>query len=104
MNQVFGNNMGVTVVHLKFTQDESTQDICPKFIFAMRYKLNNAMFDSQLNLLDSYIQVQSSISGNITVASVAGVFAAGDITDIVYRYAITSAGSGCMATLDMEIS
>ena len=60
------------------------------------------MFDGQLNLRDGYIQVQSGTTGNATATSVAGVFAAGDIADSVYRQAITSAGSGCMAALDAE--
>jgi thioredoxin reductase (NADPH) len=60
------------------------------------------MFDGQLNLRDGYIQVQSGTSGNATATSVAGVFAAGDVADSIYRQAITSAGSGCMAALDAE--
>jgi len=60
------------------------------------------MFESQLNLRDGYIQVQSGTSGNATATSVAGVFAAGDVADSIYRQAITSAGSGCMAALDAE--
>lgn len=60
------------------------------------------MFDGQLNLRDGYIQVQSGTSGNATATSIEGVFAAGDVADSVYRQAITSAGSGCMAALDAE--
>ena len=60
------------------------------------------MFEGQLNLRDGYIQVQSGTSGNATATSVAGVFAAGDVADSIYRQAITSAGSGCMAALDAE--
>ncbi|QYA54617.1 thioredoxin-disulfide reductase [Acinetobacter johnsonii] len=100
---VLGDNTGVTAVRLKSTQDESTQDIDVQGLFvAIGHKPNSAMFDGQLNLRDGYIQVQSGTSGNATAASVAGVFAAGDIADSVYRQAITSAGSGCMAALDAE--
>lgn len=103
VDEVLGDNTGVTAVHLKSTQDESTQDIDVQGLFvAIGHKPNSAMFDGQLNLRDGYIQVQSGTSGNATAASVAGVFAAGDIADSVYRQAITSAGSGCMAALDAE--
>ena len=103
VDEVLGDNTGVTAVRLKSTQDESTQDIDVLGLFvAIGHKPNSAMFDGQLNLRDGYIQVQSGTSGNATAASVAGVFAAGDIADSVYRQAITSAGSGCMAALDAE--
>lgn len=103
VDEVLGDNTGVTAVRLKSTQDESTQDIDVQGLFvAIGHKSNSAMFDGQLNLRDGYIQVQSGTSGNATAASVAGVFAAGDIADSVYRQAITSAGSGCMAALDAE--
>ena len=103
VDEVLGDNTGVTAVRLKSTQDESTQDIDVQGLFvAIGHKQNSAMFDGQLNLRDGYIQVQSGTSGNATAASVAGVFAAGDIADSVYRQAITSAGSGCMAALDAE--
>lgn len=103
VDEVLGDNTGVTAVRLKSTQNESTQDIDVQGLFvAIGHKPNSAMFDGQLNLRDGYIQVQSGTSGNATAASVAGVFAAGDIADSVYRQAITSAGSGCMAALDAE--
>ncbi|MFN4188149.1 MAG: thioredoxin-disulfide reductase [Acinetobacter johnsonii] len=103
VDEVLGDNTGVTAVRLKSTQNESTQDIDVQGLFvAIGHKPNSAMFDGQLNLRDGYIQVQSGTSGNVTAASVAGVFAAGDIADSVYRQAITSAGSGCMAALDAE--
>ena len=103
VDEVLGDNTGVTAVRLKSTQDESTQDIDVQGLFvAIGHKPNSAMFDGQLNLRDGYIQVQSGTSGKATGASVAGVFAAGDIADSVYRQAITSAGSGCMAALDAE--
>ena len=103
VDEVLGDNTGVTAVRLKSTQDESTQEIDVQGLFvAIGHKPNSAMFDGQLNLRDGYVQVQSGTSGNATAASVAGVFAAGDIADSVYRQAITSAGSGCMAALDAE--
>ena len=103
VDEVLGDNTGVTAVRLKSTQDESTQEIDVQGLFvAIGHKPNSAMFDGQLNLRDGYIQVQSGTSGNATAASVAGVFAAGDIADSIYRQAITSAGSGCMAALDAE--
>lgn len=103
VDEVLGDNTGVTAVRLKSTQDESTQEIDVQGLFvAIGHTPNSAMFDGQLNLRDGYIQVQSGTSGNATAASVAGVFAAGDIADSVYRQAITSAGSGCMAALDAE--
>ncbi|MEQ1112263.1 thioredoxin-disulfide reductase [Acinetobacter johnsonii] len=103
VDEVLGDNTGVTAVRLKSTQDESTQEIDVQGLFvAIGHKPNSAMFDGQLNLRDGYIQVQSGTSGNATATSVAGVFAAGDIADSVYRQAITSAGSGCMAALDAE--
>ena len=69
---------------------------------AIGHKPNTGMFESQLNLRDGYIQVQSGTAGNATATSIEGVFAAGDVADSIYRQAITSAGSGCMAALDAE--
>ncbi|MGB8810042.1 MAG: thioredoxin-disulfide reductase [Acinetobacter calcoaceticus] len=103
VEEVLGDNTGVTSVRLKSTQDESKQDVEVHGLFvAIGHKPNTVMFDGQLNLRDGYIQVQSGTSGNATATSVAGVFAAGDVADSIYRQAITSAGSGCMAALDAE--
>lgn len=103
VEEVLGDNTGVTSVRLKSTQDDSKQDVEVHGLFvAIGHKPNTAMFDGQLNLRDGYIQVQSGTSGNVTATSVAGVFAAGDVADSIYRQAITSAGSGCMAALDAE--
>lgn len=103
VEEVLGDNTGVTSVRLKSTQDDSKQDVEVHGLFvAIGHKPNTGMFDGQLNLRDGYIQVQSGTSGNATATSVAGVFAAGDVADSVYRQAITSAGSGCMAALDAE--
>ncbi|MFN4051766.1 MAG: thioredoxin-disulfide reductase [Acinetobacter junii] len=103
VDEVLGDNTGVTSVRIKSTQDSSTQDVQVQGLFvAIGHKPNTDMFVGQLNLRDGYIQVQSGTSGNATAASIEGVFAAGDVADSIYRQAITSAGSGCMAALDAE--
>lgn len=103
VDEVLGDNTGVTSVRLKSTTDGSTQDVEVSGLFvAIGHKPNTSMFEGQLNLRDDYIQVQSGTAGNATQTSVVGVFAAGDVADSVYRQAITSAGSGCMAALDAE--
>ena len=103
VEEVLGDNTGVTSVRLKSTQDDSKQDVEVHGLFvAIGHKPNTGMFEGQLNLRDGYFQVQSGTSGNATATSVAGVFAAGDVADSIYRQAITSAGSGCMAALDAE--
>ena len=100
---MLGDNTGVTSVRLKSTQDDSTQTIDVQGLFvAIGHKPNTGMFEGQLELRDGYIQVQSGTKGNATATSVAGVFAAGDVADNIYRQAITSAGSGCMAALDAD--
>jgi thioredoxin reductase (NADPH) len=104
VEEVLGDaKSGVTSVRLKSTQDDSTQDVDVTGLFvAIGHKPNSTMFEGQLTLRDGYIQVQSGTAGNATQTSVQGVYAAGDIADSVYRQAITSAGSGCMAALDAE--
>ncbi|MEF9956254.1 MAG: thioredoxin-disulfide reductase [Acinetobacter sp.] len=103
VDEVLGDNTGVTGVRIQSTQDDSKQDIQVQGLFvAIGHKPNTSMFDGQLNLRDGYIQVQSGTSGNATAASIEGVYAAGDVADSIYRQAITSAGSGCMAALDAE--
>ena len=103
VDEVLGDKTGVTAVRIKSTQDASTQDVQVQGLFVViGHKPNTSMFDGQLNLRDGYIQVQSGTSGNATATSIEGVFAAGDVADSVYRQAITSAGSGCMAALDAE--
>ncbi|MDC4403885.1 thioredoxin-disulfide reductase [Acinetobacter baumannii] len=103
VEEVLGDNTGVTGVRLKSTKDDSEQEVQVQGLFiAIGHKPNTSMFEGQLNLRDGYIQVQSGTSGNATATSVAGVFAAGDVADSIYRQAITSAGSGCMAALDAE--
>lgn len=103
VDEVLGDNTGVTGVRLKSTVDGSKQDIEVQGLFvAIGQKPNTEMFSAQLELRDGYIQIQSGTAGNATATSVPGVFAAGDVADSVYRQAITSAGSGCMAALDAE--
>ena len=104
VDEVLGDSTsGVTAVRIKSTQDDSTQDIDVSGLFvAIGHKPNTAMFEGQLELRNGYIQVQSGTAGNATATSIPGVFAAGDVADDVYRQAITSAGSGCMAALDAD--
>ena len=104
VDEVLGDaKSGVTSVRLKSTQDDSTQNVDVTGLFvAIGHKPNSTMFEGQLTLRDGYIQVQSGTAGNATQTSVQGVYAAGDIADSIYRQAITSAGSGCMAALDAE--
>lgn len=103
VDEVLGDKTGVTAIRLQSTLDDSKQDVAVTGLFvAIGHKPNSEMFNGQLNLRDGYIQVHSGTAGNATATSVEGVFAAGDIADSVYRQAITSAGSGCMAALDAE--
>ena len=104
VDEVLGDQTGVTGVRIKSTQDGSTQDIDVQGLFvAIGHKPNTEIFQDQLTLKDGYIVINSGLQGNATAASVAGVFAAGDVADHVYRQAITSAGSGCMAALDADV-
>ena len=103
LDEVLGDESGVTGMRIKSTQDESTQDIDLKGVFiAIGHKPNTGIFEGQLEMEGGYLKVQSGLTGNATATSVEGVFAAGDVMDHVYRQAITSAGSGCMAALDAE--
>ena len=103
LEEVLGDDSGVTGMRIKSTVDDSSQDIELKGVFiAIGHRPNTDIFADQLNMKGGYIQVNSGISGNATATSVEGVFAAGDVMDHVYRQAITSAGSGCMAALDAE--
>ena len=103
LDEVLGDDSGVTGMRIKSTQDDSTQDIDLQGVFiAIGHKPNTGIFENQLNMEGGYIKVQSGLSGNATATSVEGVFAAGDVMDHTYRQAITSAGTGCMAALDAE--
>ncbi|MFA9487719.1 MULTISPECIES: thioredoxin-disulfide reductase [unclassified Mannheimia] len=103
VEEVLGDNMGVTGLRLKSTKEELTEEIkVDGFFVAIGHAPNTAMFDGQLALENGYIKVKSGLDGNATATSVEGVFAAGDVMDHNYRQAITSAGTGCMAALDAE--
>lgn len=104
LDEVVGNEMGVTGVRLRSTQDTTkTQQVDVLGVFiAIGHKPNTAIFGHQLELDNGYIKVKSGIKGNATQTSVEGIFAAGDVMDHIYRQAITSAGTGCMAALDAE--
>lgn len=103
LDEVLGDNMGVTTVRLKDTQSEHTEEFNVDGVFiAIGHAPNTAIFENQLVLNNGYIVVKSGLEGNATATSVEGVFAAGDVMDHNYRQAITSAGTGCMAALDAE--
>jgi len=103
LEEVLGDTTGVTGMRIKNTLNNETQDIDLQGVFiAIGHKPNTDMFVDQLAMKDGYITINSGLGGNATQTSVAGVYAAGDVADHVYRQAITSAGSGCMAALDAE--
>jgi thioredoxin reductase (NADPH) len=103
LDEVLGDDMGVTGLRMKNTQDGSTKDVDVHGVFiAIGHSPNTGIFDGQLDMAHGYIKVKSGITGNFSSTSVEGVFAAGDVMDSVYRQAITSAGAGCMAALDAE--
>lgn len=103
LDEVLGDDQGVTGVRVKSTLDDSEQTIDLSGVFvAIGHKPNTGIFDGQLEMENGYIVVKSGLAGNATATSVPGVFAAGDVADHIYRQAITSAGSGCMAALDAE--
>ena len=103
LDEVLGDNMGVTGVRLKDVQSEATEEVALDGVFvAIGHAPNTEIFQDQLELNNGYIVVKSGLDGNATATSVEGVFAAGDVMDHNYRQAITSAGTGCMAALDAE--
>ncbi|KRG58087.1 thioredoxin reductase [Stenotrophomonas koreensis] len=103
VDEVLGNEMGVTGVRVKSTLDGSTREIAAHgFFVAIGHQPNTELFKGQLEMDNGYLKIASGINGNATATSVEGVFAAGDVTDQHYRQAITSAGFGCMAALDAE--
>ncbi|MDE2422488.1 MAG: thioredoxin-disulfide reductase [Gammaproteobacteria bacterium] len=103
VDEILGDDAGVTNVRLKSTADGSAKNVDVQGVFiAIGHKPNTAMFEGQLELHNGYIVVNSGTKGNATQTSIPGVFAAGDVADHIYRQAITSAGSGCMAALDAE--
>ena len=102
LDEVLGDKMGVTGLRLK-GNDGSTKEIDVHGVFiAIGHTPNTGIFEGQLEINQGYIKVKAGLEGNATQTSVEGVFAAGDVADHVYRQAVTSAGSGCMAALDAE--
>ncbi len=103
LDEVLGDDMGVTGIRIKDTQSDATEQLDLAGVFvAIGHKPNTDIFAGQLAMKDGYIKINSGLEGMATQTSVAGVFAAGDVCDHVYRQAITSAGTGCMAALDAE--
>jgi thioredoxin reductase (NADPH) len=103
LDEVLGDTSGVTGVRIKSTQDGSTQDLTLQGCFiAIGHQPNTDIFKGQMEMKDGYIVTRSGLNGLATMTSVPGVFAAGDVQDHIYRQAITSAGTGCMAALDAQ--
>ena len=103
LDDVLGDESGVTGMRIRNVIDSTTRDVSLKGVFiAIGHQPNTSLFEGQLAMRNGYIMVNSGLDGDATATSVPGVFAAGDVADHVYRQAITSAGSGCMAALDAE--
>jgi thioredoxin reductase (NADPH) len=103
LDEVLGDASGVTGMRIRNVKDDSTKDVELQGVFiAIGHQPNTQIFEGQLDMAGGYIKVKSGSEGNATATSVPGVFAAGDVMDHVYRQAITSAGTGCMAALDAE--
>jgi thioredoxin reductase (NADPH) len=103
LDEILGDQMGVTGIRIKETNSDATEELDLMGVFiAIGHQPNTGIFEGELDMKDGYITVQSGTQGNATQTSVEGVFAAGDVSDHIYRQAITSAGTGCMAALDAE--
>ncbi|MDE1462765.1 thioredoxin-disulfide reductase [Spartinivicinus poritis] len=103
LDEVLGDDAGVTGIRVRNKHTDELTDIPVAGVFiAIGHTPNTSLFDGQLDMHNGYIKVQSGLEGNATQASIPGVYAAGDVMDHVYRQAITSAGTGCMAALDAE--
>lgn len=103
LDEVLGDNMGVTGMRIKNVQSNETEDLDLAGVFiAIGHSPNTGIFDEQLEMNNGYLKVQSGLQGNATQTSIPGIFAAGDVMDQIYKQAITSAGTGCMAALDAE--
>lgn len=103
LDEVVGNDMGVTGMNIRSTLDDSIESVELQGIFiAIGHKPNTDIFKPTLEMTNGYLKVRSGLEGNATATNVEGVFAAGDVCDQVYRQAVTSAGMGCMAALDAE--
>ena len=102
LDEVLGDQSGVTGLRLK-DNDGASREIQVQGVFiAIGHAPNTGIFEGQLDMAGGYIKVKTGIAGNATATSVPGVFAAGDVADHIYRQAVTSAGTGCMAALDAE--
>jgi len=103
LDEVLGDDSGVTGMRIKNNQTGDTKEIPLKGVFiAIGHKPNTDIFVDQLEMENGYIVTQAGRKGNFTATSIPGIFAAGDVQDHIYRQAVTSAGSGCMAALDAE--
>jgi thioredoxin reductase (NADPH) len=103
LDEVLGDDMGVTGVRIKHAQSGETKELAVDGAFiAIGHTPNTGLFTDQLDMDNGYLKIQSGSEGNATQTSIPGVYAAGDVTDQIYRQAITSAGTGCMAALDAE--
>ena len=103
LDEVLGDKTGVTGMRIKSTKGGATKDIALTGIFiAIGHKPNTSLFEGQIELEGGYIVTKGGNKGNATATSIEGVFAAGDVQDHIYRQAVTSAGTGCMAALDAE--
>jgi thioredoxin reductase (NADPH) len=103
LDEVLGNEMGVNGARIKSTKTGETQDLALQGVFiAIGHKPNTDIFEGQIDMKNGYITTRSGLNGLATMTSIEGVFAAGDVQDHVYRQAITSAGTGCMAALDAQ--
>ena len=101
LKEVCGDDMGVTSIKLDNKGSEICKEVMGVFI-AIGHKPNTEIFDGQLDMDNGYIIIKSGLNGSVTCSSIEGVFAAGDVSDQIYRQAVTSAGFGCMAALDAE--
>ena len=103
LDEVLGDKSGVTGIRIKGTTQSATKDLPLKGVFiAIGHTPNTQIFDGQIDMANGYIKTKSGNNGNATATNIPGVFAAGDVQDHVYRQAVTSAGSGCMAALDAQ--
>ena len=103
LEEVLGDDMGVTGIRIGHTSDSDSVEVDVHGVFiAIGHTPNTGIFEGQLAMNNGYISIKTGLTGDATATSVAGVFAAGDVADQVYRQAVTSAGFGCMAALDAE--
>lgn len=103
LDEILGDEKGVNAIRIKSTQTNETKNLAVNGVFiAIGHTPNTSIFEGQLDMTHGYLRVKGGAEGNATATSIPGVFAAGDVADSIYRQAITSAGSGCMAALDAE--